>query len=276
MRKLHLGLLAITSAALLVSGCTYEPGVKSFANELKPEKAEASVNQTESGLEWFKESLKNMETNPKAQKFWYKGYVKTTILSRQTNSMYDGIVVKPEGYLVNGRIAAQPYQYLVRGDKRFIKIKENWLVAKEEPMPVNVMAGYEDWLPFLDKAVQLEDEKVLGTMCTPFQIKMTGEEWLAKSNSDLFAPLKQQLGNRSDLQQILKDSTIKMTFWIGNDEKDKKEGKDRLIHQYQTWIILPIPGAGYMDQEVLYTFFKYDDPGIKLTELDEVNKYLLE
>ena len=270
MRKLHQRVLVAFACAALLSGCTYESGTKQFANELTPEKSEQAVAQTESGVEWFKASLKNAETNPDAQKFWYNGYIKNTILSRQTNGMFDGVVVKPEGYLVNASIATQKYQYLVRGDKRYIRASDNWLEAKDNPLPINVMQGYEDWLPFLDKAVQLEDEKVLGTMCVPFQIKISGEEWLAKSKSDLFAPFKQELANRSDLQQILKHSTVKMTFWIGKDPKD------RLLHQYQTWIILPIPGAGYMDQEVIYRFFKYNDPGIQLTDLKEVEKYLLQ
>lgn len=270
MRKLRQGIILVLAAAALLSGCTYQSGLKQFANAQKPEQTQTPAAQTESGKAWFADALKRAETDPNAQKFWYNGYVKNTILSRTTTSMFDGVVVKPEGYLVNGSIATQKYQYLVLGDKRFIRIGDNWLVAKENPLPVNVMQGYEEWLPFLDKAVQLEEEKVLGTMCVPFQIKISGEEWLAKNNSDLFAPFKKELANRPDLRQVLKESTIKMTFWIGKDPAD------RLIHQYQTWIILPIPGAGFMDQEVMYRFFKYNDPGIKLTELDEVQKYLLE
>ncbi len=270
MRRNKWFLLALLLSLALVTGCTYHSDVKEFAapdTETAP--VEQPVPQDKSAVEALKTALEKGRSDKEAQKFWYSGYVKNTILSRATTSMFDGIVVNPDGYLVNGRIAAQPYQYYRNGDKTYLRVGDYWITAKEPPLPLDVLKGFDDWLPYLDSAVQLEEDKVIGKMCTPFQIKISGEEWLKKSGSELFAPLQKELADtgRKDLEALLAQSTIKMTFWVGND--------DQLLHQYQTWIIIPLPAAGYMDQEVKFTMFKYNDPGIKLNSLEEVEKYLL-
>lgn len=264
----RVALLAAICTASLLGGCTYESGPKSFAStnfDTTPE--QTTTVQTESGAEWLKAALEKAKTDEKAQKYWYKGHVKNMILSRSTTSMFNGAVVNGKGYNVDARIAAQPYQYYRIDDKRYIRSGDYWLTAKEDPLAFDVLAGFHDWLPFMDKAVQLQDDKVYGTVCAQFQLKMTGAEWLKTSQSPLFDPLRKQLGNRPDLDYILKESTIKTTFWIGKE--------DRLIHQYETWIILPLPEAGTMDQQILFQLYKYNDPGINIKSPEEVEKYLL-
>ncbi|RNB90361.1 hypothetical protein EDM56_07555 [Brevibacillus fluminis] len=264
------------SVAFLLGGCTYPSDVKEL-------KANTSTAPTDIGtpagplaVERLKKAIEKAETDPNAQKFWYTGYVKNTILSRTTTSMFDGIVSKPEGYLVNARIAAQPYQYYRYHDKTYLRNGDYWITAQEQPLSFDVWKGFDDWLPFLTNAVQLPSEKIMGVDTTPFQIKISGAQWLAGSNSDLFGDLKKEIADRPDMQELLKQSTIKTTIWVSNDGKTDSEKEDSdLIFKYQTWIIIPLPGAGYMDQEVNYTFFKYNDPGIKLPDISEVEKYLL-
>jgi hypothetical protein len=261
-------LLASICVASLLGGCTYESGQKEFGTtnfDTTPTEAPAELN--ESGEEWLRYALEKGRTDPEAQKYWYRGHVKNTILARQVNSMFDGAVINNEGFNVGVRVAAQPYTYYRMDDKRFIREKDYWVTAQDEPLAFDVLAGFEDWLPFMDKAVQLPDDKVYGTVTATFQLKMTGAEWLANSQSPLFEPLKKQLGDRPDLEYILNESTIKTTFWIGRE--------DRLIHQYETWIILPLPEAGTMDQQVFFQLYKYDDPGIHIKDPSEVEKYLL-
>lgn len=261
-------LLASVCIAALLGGCTYESGTKSFATtNFNNTPTQNTEGLNESGAEWLQYALEKAKTDPDAQKYWYKGHVKNMILSRSVTSMFNGAVVNDKGYNVDARIAAQPYQYYRIDDKHFIRAKDYWVTARDEPLAFDVLAGFDDWLPFMDKAVQLPDDKVYGTLSAVFQLKMTGAEWLAKSQSPLFEPLKKQLGDRPDLEYILNESTIKTTFWIGKE--------DRLIHQYQTWIILPLPEAGTMDQEVFFQLYKYDDPGIHIKDPAEVEKYLL-
>ncbi|USG64261.1 hypothetical protein NDK47_19165 [Brevibacillus ruminantium] len=271
MRKRATVLFALSAllGASLLSGCgTYESGPKAFASTNYGTSTDMTApQQTESAAEWLRTALENAKTDEHAQQFWYKGFVKNYILNRTTTSMFDGAVRNPDGYNVDARIARQDYQYYRIGDKRYVRVKDAWMTARETPLDFDVWAGFEDWLPFMDQAVQLKDDKVYGTVCVPFQLKMTGTDWLAKSSSPLFEPLKQQLAERSDIEYLLKDSTIKTTFWIGKD--------DRLIHQYETWIILPMPGGGTMDQQVQFQMYKYDDPGIHIKNPEEVEKYLL-
>ncbi|MFY0543731.1 hypothetical protein [Brevibacillus sp. H7] len=268
MRKRNTSRLLFSGlcAALLLTGCTYESGSKQFPETNFAAEPETAANG-ESAAEWLKTALVKAQTDPQAQKFWYKGHVKNTILSRTTTSMFEGAVIKPTGYNVDARIARQPYQYYRIGDKRFVRVGQSWMTAQEDPLPFDPLKGFDDWMPFLDQAVQLTDDKVYGKECVRFQLKITGAQWLKKSSSDLFEPIRQQLAGRPDLEYILNESTIKTTFWIGKES--------HLLHQYETWIILPLPEAGTMDQQVLFQFYKYNDPGIKIKEPEEVEQYLL-
>lgn len=262
-------LLAAICTASLLGGCTYESGTKAFATTNFDQKPDQTTTvQTESGAEWLKTALEKGKTEKDAQTHWYKGHVKNMILSRSTTSMFNGAVINGKGYNVDARIAAQPYSYYRIHDKHYIKAKEQFVTAPDEPLAFNVLLGFDDWLPFMEQAVQLPDEKVIGVETVPFQLKMTGAEWLMNSQSPLFEPLKKQLAERPDLDYILKESTIKTTFWFGKE--------DRLIHQYETWIILPLPEAGTLDQQVHFNLYKYGDTGgIHIKEPEEIEQYLL-
>ncbi|NGQ94431.1 hypothetical protein G3578_04470 [Brevibacillus sp. SYP-B805] len=260
------GALAL-AAVLLLSGCTYESGEKRFVLEAADSAATELKPAAEAG-QLLKAAIEKGETDPDAQKFWYKGHVKNTVLSRTTTIMFEGAVIKPDGYNVDARIARQPYQYYRIGDKRYVRVKDAWMTAKEDPLPFDVLHGFEDLIPLMDRAVLAkESDEIYGVDCAAYQVKMTATEWVAASKSPLFGPLRDQLAGRPDMQQILDNGTVKITLWIGKE--------DQLIHQYETWIILPFPGGGYMDQQVLFSFYKYNDPGIQIKDPAEVEKYLL-
>ncbi|RFB38487.1 hypothetical protein [Brevibacillus sp. VP] len=269
-------LLAGITALSLLSGCTYESAPKEFVKiedtapaGIAPAENPAAVLRAalEKGKSSFEMMKNGVQTEVDPSKYWFSGYVKNRMMSRETTSMFDGIVEGPDAYQVTGRIARQEFVYYRKGDKRYIFKGGNWITAREEPIPIDVFRGYEAWLPFLDKAVQMPDEKVISTETIPYQIKITGKEWVEKADSNLFAPFKEHLQDRPDMNEILANTTIKMTVGIGKD--------DGLIHSYQTWIILPIPGGGYMDQEVKFTFFKYGE-NIQMKDPEEVKKYLLD
>ncbi|MET3290654.1 UNVERIFIED_CONTAM: hypothetical protein ABID98_003224 [Brevibacillus sp. OAP136] len=220
------------SVAFLLGGCTYPSDVKEL-------KANTSTAPTDIGtpagplaVERLKKAIEKAETDPNAQKFWYTGYVKNTILSRTTTSMFDGIVSKPEGYLVNARIAAQPYQYYRYHDKTYLRNGDYWITAQEQPLSFDVWKGFDDWLPFLTNAVQLPSEKIMGVDTTPFQIKISGAQWLAGSNSDLFGDLKKEIADRPDMQELLKQSTIK-THHLGQQRRQHRQRKRRFRPDFQ-------------------------------------------
>lgn len=259
---------ALLSLLVLLTGCTYESGEKKFALEADKATEAQPIAQTVNARQILTEAIQNAKTNDKAQKFWYKGHVKNTLLSRTTTSMFEGAVVMNKGYNVDARIARQDYQYYRINDKRYVKVNGNWMTAGEDPLPFDVLSGFDDLLPLMDRAEQVKDsDEVYGEDCYPFQVKMTVSEWLQLSQSSLFAPLKEELAGRTDMSQILDNSTVKLTIWVGKN--------DHLFHQLETWIILPFPDGGYMDQQILFSFYKYDDPGIQIKEPEEVEKYLL-
>lgn len=265
----RIGILSLTALLLVLGGCTYESGPKQFALEAAKSADQDQVKQTANAREALEEALRVAKSDPEAQKFWYKGHVKNTLLSRTTTSMFEGAVIKPSGYNVDARIARQTYQYYQIDGKRYVRVKDAWITAQEDPLPFDVMHGFENLLPLMDRAeqVSISDNKIYGVECTPFQIKMNVSEWLAMSKSELFEPLRQELAGRPDMQKILDNSTVKMTIWIGKE--------DHRFYQYETWIILPFPDGGYMDQQILFSFYKYNDPGIKIKDPKEVEKYLL-
>jgi len=264
------GLICAVGLTLLafLSGCTYESDPKQLMAKAElPAAAEGKPAPAGAASAALKEALAKVEKDPATQSFWFKGFVKNTILSRETTSMFEGGVNRPDSYTVTARIAAQPFTYYRYKDKRFINAKNAWMTATEEPLPVDVFKGFDDWLPFMEHAVQLPNEKVVGKECIPYQVKISAQEWLSMSNHPQFEPLRKELANRPDMADIIKKSTVKMTMWFGKD--------DQLIHQYETWLIIPLPGAGYMDQRVFFQLFKYSDQQIEMKDPAEVEKYLL-
>lgn len=56
------------------------------------------------------------------------------------------------------------------------------------------------------------------------------------------------------LDHLLDNTIVKMTIWISKD--------DFVINQYSTWIVMPMPGVGYFDQQTFFRFYHYNDPSI--------------
>ncbi len=112
---------------------------------------------------------------------------------------------------------------------------------------------------------------------------------------------------RTDLAKFLANSDFTLTIWLGDDKYTRKEllslAKEKglenesefnnwakanyflwdeknqvfhqhLIYQYKVEIKMPLPDAGYMEQEVFFRFYKYDDPGIKLSKPEEIEHYI--
>lgn len=180
--------------------------------------------------------------------------------------MYQGIVVRPDKYLVNGRMAGQSFRYYKIGDKAYFHNGVQWMNAEKQTFLFNPLQGFMDWAPLFNNAKQMSDQELLSKPCTRIQIQMKAKEWLDRSNTPLFAQVNELRKNNPNIEDILAKTTVKMTLWIGKE--------DHLLYQYQTWIRMPIPAAGFMDQETMFRFFKYNDPGIKVKEPADIEKYI--
>jgi hypothetical protein len=261
-------LLIALSCILLFGGCSPLPAAQTTFSVLdKPEEAKPI-----DARDLLQDAIQTMTADDPTQQFWYKGYVANSIEKRKTTSMYEGIVVRPiEAYIVNGRMAGKPFQYYRWDGHFYINKGDTWFRAdQDEALPYDPLAGFTDWLPLLKDAQQLPDQEILSEPSHVIQVKITGKEWIEQSSSPLFKDLKSRISSQAALDHILENTVVKMTMWIGKE--------DKYLHQYSTWIVMPLPGAGYFDQETNFRFYRFGDPAIldKIKRPDEVEKWVLE
>lgn len=268
--QIRMLMIILISLMMFLTGCTTLPTSKtSFSDPSVP--ADLPIVDARDLLEL---AIKTTHEAEEAQSFWYNGHIKNGIQNRTTTSMFEGVVMRPEqAYIVNGRIAAQPFQYYSWGDTKFIRRDDIWYRTEEEGvLPFDPFAGFMDWLPLLEDAKQLPDQTVLSGLSHVIEVRIPASEWIQRSTSAEFENIRQQLQAEPDsaIEHILENTTVKMTIWIGKS--------DHLIYQYQTWIILPLPGAGYVDQETFFRFFRFSDPSIPthIQSPDRVERWVLE
>ena len=257
-------LLVFIMPVLLLSACTYTSGVKTFATQLPGgqgvEKQEIPIAASDAqGL-----ILKAIDAShsDKALRYWFDGYIANNIQKRRITNMYNGVIIRPNTLFVSASLMGQSYRYLRKDEKAFFFDGESWTRESKQEEPLDPTRGFTDWIPFLDKATKLKEEKVLNTICIPIHIKVSGTEWVQKNSSVLFQDMKQMMNGRADLDVILKNTEVETTIWISK--------KDNLLTQYKTTIKMPIPSAGYMDQEISFRFIKYNDPGITIPDINEI------
>ncbi|RXT14639.1 hypothetical protein [Ammoniphilus sp. CFH 90114] len=262
------------SLSLLLSGCTvipssktvYTPTEQQQQTELKLIDARQLLQEA---VETTIEGHPDDDIDSSAQ-FWYTGHVSNSIGDRKTTSMYEGVMIRPmEAYLVNGRMAGIPFNYYRWEDHYYLKKGDVWFQASEDQvLPYDPFQGFLDWLPLMESAQQLPDQEILSVPCDVIQVRINGKEWIEKSTSPLFEDLKSRLENNESLQHVLENTVVKTTLWIGK--------KDRYIYQNSTWIVMPLPGGGYVDQETFFRFFKFGDPGIvdRVQPPEEIEKWV--
>lgn len=253
-----------------------------------------------------------VETNrssPLLQKFWFSGWVSNTVEKRKVNSMYRGVVLLPHGYYAEVRMAGTPYRYYKWDDYKFMWTeKEDWMVAGEEQFPLDPFFGFDWWVPVADRATPLPDEKILNRRSNVFEIKLSGEEMIRLHQAPFFPEELAKISATPDGKGLLRQIKVTATFWIGDDTYTKEEiaaqakkagaGDDeksldrwvrenRLIwdekgkvyhqhpiYQYRVLIDAPVPKAGYMNQEIFFRFYHYNDPGIKIQTPEEILKFV--
>lgn len=251
LKTLHRPVLYLLCTFFLLSGCSLPSNKTTFSVQEKSDQR-APIH----AKELLEQAVQATRAADKTQQFWFTGYVKNGIGDRQTTSMFDGVAVRPmESYVVNGRMAGIPFNYYRWDGKVFIKKGDTWFKASEEDvLNYDPFAGFLDWLPFLDNAYELPEQEVLSQLCRVIQVEISGKEWIENSTSPLFSELKETIANEQILQHVLENTIVKSTMWIGK--------KDHYLYQYSTWIVMPLPGSGYFDQETFFRFYKYSDKGV--------------
>jgi hypothetical protein len=260
VRKLA-GFMLLMTSLWFVGGCTTLPSSRASF----PEPKAAAEPELIDARELVEQAVKTTNESKETQNFWFTGYIKNSIQNRTTTSMFDGVAMRPQdAYNVYGRIAAGPYQYYHYGDSNFIKRDGIWYPAEStDHPPFDPFGGFTDWLPLLEDAKKLPDQSVLSHLSDVVEVRISAKEWMEQSASPLFAEYRTALEAAEEvettdaletLNHLLDNTVVKMTLWIGK--------KDKIIYQYSTWIVMPLPGAGYFDQETFFRFYRYNDPRI--------------
>lgn len=267
--RFMLNSLLLFTTVILISGCTVESGPKSLNQVSEETEVTQAYPNAKDVLEKaikYTQNTSTLEGHEKVENFWFAGYIRNDIGKRTTTSMYNGAVVNPHGYIVNARLTAEPFQYYRWDDKVFIKDGDSWYRANKDPLPFNLTKGFDGWFPFVEQAVQLKDEEILSVPCSVMQITLTGKEWANESNIHLFSEIKEKIQTDQNMESLLEQTSVTLKVWVGKE--------DERIHQYQTLIEMPMPGAGYMKQEAFFRLYKFNDPGIKMKSPEEIEQYV--
>lgn len=260
--------LAIMSflLAMLISttGCVVYPSeLTSLDDGIGRSASEGIIVETEpnedttDAREIIKQAIEYTNEHPDTQKFWFSGYVRNTMEQSVVTSMFDGVMIRPlHASLVNARIAGQPFQYYQYDGERFVRHQNEWYeITDERTLPFDPFEGFSSWVPLMEHATFIENTNVLGIPTQAYEVRIRGDEWIKNADTDLFESVKEKLNDEEQLQQLLEQTIVKVTLWIGRDEP--------ILYQYETWIVMPLPDGGYFDQKSYVQFFRYDDPSIE-------------
>lgn len=261
-------MLVLVSLLVLLAGCTLPSDKTSLPIPDAAPPAADSEQATIDARELLEEAIHESNSSEAAQRFWFRGYARNALQNEHITSMFDGVISRPlQGFIVNGRIAAQPFQYYGYEGECYMNSRGRWYELEDDDtasLPFDPFFGFADWLPLVEEAVQLPDEEVLGNKSEVIEVKLSAKEWVQRSPSALFTELQDQLSASDDIDRILENTVVKTTFWIGKE--------DRIIYQNRTWFVMPLPAGGYYDQETTFTFFRHGDSSIEKTHLPTPEK----
>jgi len=254
-------LFPILLLVFLLNACTLPSGEKTFPKKesVKEEKA----LDTDSAKTLLMQCIESIRANPELR-FSFEGYIANNIQKRRITNMYKGVVIGPDQFYAEASLLAQPYKYLQYKNQTYYFNKDKWWRGKENVLVLHPLDGLMEWMPYLDHVVQLKEENILSAPCIPVQITIRGDEWIKKGTNPYFQEIKKSMENHPELDSLLKNTDVTTTLWINKE--------NHLPYQYKTIIKLPVPSAGYIEQEIFFRFIKYNDPGIKVPDIKEIEK----
>jgi hypothetical protein len=199
---------------------------------------------------------------PSATKFWFSSFVKTDYKMKTSITYLNGVVdMNANELLAKGSGVIGAYQYFRHADSVYMQQAGKWTKSKlESGDPIQLFGGYEAWLPFAEKAKQLQAVDVLGRPCHVLEFQLTGEQWLTLSPPDLF---KRTLTNpfSEEGNRIAKNTQVVATLYVD-------QAWSQVIQQ-NVVMTVPLPNGGAMNQTFYVRFHKFDDPAID-TQLSKV------
>ncbi len=199
------------------------------------------------------------------QKFWYSGWIASYVGKRQINSMYEGTVHLPDGYVSSMRVVGNPLRLFRRNDTTYLEERDNFFRGETAGEIMPPFSELMNLLTESDRFTPLQPEPVMGMPCWTYESTLTLPEWVQMMSHQQYEEWIPD-GRVSSL--LLQEGTVHTQIWIGKAEP--------FIHQYVTTIRMPLPGAGHIKQEVLFRFYRYGDENIQPVDLQRLERYLSE
>lgn len=257
---------------LVVTGCTTLPSADNVFENNYPvdidsnKEVEASVSLEEAIAYTESDMLK---------RYWFRAYVASNIEKRRVTHMTrNGIVVQPHGFYMNNSFITKPYDYYQWDNESYIRMNNNWFRGREQEVPFEPTFGFGEWQPLLGQAEIIGEDTVLSIPTTVHQIELSGQE-LIELESPLLQGLSENIGD--ELAPLLEQTNIRVLFYVGQPEKSTDDiDVLPVIYKFQTWIQMPIPGAGYMEQEIQHFIFRVNEESVEMIDVEQIERFLIE
>lgn len=231
-------------------GCGY-----TYPSAAVPEAAAPAPRETESvPLETFHDIVSRAVTASREEdRFWYTGWIASFVGKRQVNSMFDGTVYAPGGYIANVRVVGNPLRVVRWNGELFIEERDSWRRAGTVAEVFDPFTGFEELFASASDVATAGTEPVLGVPCLVYEGRLDP------------AVLADGPGERGE--QAL-DSDASFRLWI-----EEERGR---IMQFTVDIGMGLPGMGVLGQEVFFRFYRYGDPAIEPIDVGRIERYLRE
>jgi len=276
MIKLAVMPIVVVCSFLLLSACTLPSGENVFDDERQEQgqdREEVDLNESDDSISL--ETAINRTQSDLLERFWFRAHIANNIEKRRNTHMtLNGIVERPHGYYMHNSLLTERYEYYRWDDQTYIRQNSNWFRGREPQLPFDIFYGFDEWGDYVDDAEVIGEDDVLGIPTHVHEMELSGTELL-----EIDSPTLNELidVDSENLSSILEDTTLRVLFYVGDVAKSTDNQLVLpIIYKYQTWIQMPIPGAGYMEQEVQYFIFRVNDEQAELIDVDEIEKYLIE
>lgn len=265
--------LIYLTAILMLVGCSVSSGPKQFDNELTSE-TNTALPEKATEIIPLKEAIDHTQSDLVKQ-FWFRAHIANNIEKRRNTHMtVNGIVKRPHGYYMRNTLVTQPYEYYRWNDQTFIRQNNNWFRGREPELPFDIFYGFHKWEPLLGRSEVIRADDVLGIPTIVHQIELNGIELLDLDDSFAhYLPTDEQ----TQLTNVLDNTNVQALFYVGDitQSTDDREVLP-IIYKSQIFIQMPVPDAGYMEQEVQHFIFRVNLDNIEMTSIDEIERYVIE
>ncbi len=186
-------------------------------------------------------------------RFWYTGWIASFVGKRQVNSMFDGTVYAPGGYIANVRVVGNPLRVARWEGELFVEEGDNWRRAGTTAETYDPFFAFEDLFASARDVAAAGAEPVLGVMCLVYEGRLDPEVLSGVS---------------AGRAELLGDSEAFFRLWI-----EREQGR---IMQFTVDFQMGLVGMGILGQEVFFRFYRFGDPAVEPVDVRRIERYLRE